>query len=116
MKHFEIIKNINKFFKENYTRTKIKFDSQEEVLGKEAYVFIKYIPRGVEYKFLGGNGKATVGIFRVHVYNTNPTKVMEDLDYFSELLGEKQLIILNFLMVKYFQVQKEKLMENYLLL
>lgn len=91
MKHLKIIKDINLYFKNNYSRTKIKYDSQEEMLGKEPYIFIKYIPRGSEYRYLGANGRATIGIFRVHVYNINPTKVMEDLDYFDELLSEKNI-------------------------
>lgn len=89
MKQLEIIKKINKLFKENWTRTAIKYDDSEAIKLNQDYIYLKYIPSGTSQKFYGTNGVQTEGILRIFVYKKNSTKSMEELDELYNFLSNK---------------------------
>lgn len=93
MKQLNIIKGINSYFLENWNKTEIQFftpDSFEKT--EESFIFVKYIPVGTEYKFLGGTeGRASIGILRVFCYAKNPTLCLELLDEVFNFICDKKI-------------------------
>jgi len=88
MTHEYIIKNIHKFFKDDFNLCNVSFDSNDNYISKDPYVSLKYTPSKSDFKALGisENYFLKNGNLRIFIYNINPTQNMIILDSILTLL------------------------------